>query len=233
MASQGLNRRTMLSLTACAGAGLLTLGHGSIGFAAGEGKKMKEEVSANEDLMREHGALVRLLLVSREAARRLKNDDATAAKVLREATEIIATFIGGYHERIEEMHVFPRFTGTGELPDLVRVLDAQHKAGRGVTKRLLELVKSGSNDGERKEAAGLVESFARMYYPHLAREDTVLFPAFRASMSEEEYRKTGEQFEDEEHEILGDNGYEKVVVSIAGLEKELGIYDLAQFTPKA
>ena len=71
-----------------------------------------------------------------------------------------------------------------------------------------------------------------MYRPHEAREDTVLFPAFRGIVSPHEYDSLGESFEKKEHELFGEDGFEKMVDRVAGIEKSLGIYDLAQFTPK-
>ncbi len=65
-----------------------------------------------------------------------------------------------------------------------------------------------------------------------SREDTVLFPAFRRIVSGHEYGALGEQFEDKEHQLFGEDGFEKMVARVAAIEKKLGIYDLAQFTPK-
>jgi hypothetical protein len=42
----------------------------------------------------------------------------------------------------------------------------------------------------------------------------------------------GERFEEAEHRLLGDEGFEKAVDEVAAMEKELGIDDLAVFTPK-
>jgi hemerythrin-like domain-containing protein len=70
-----------------------------------------------------------------------------------------------------------------------------------------------------------------MYEPHEAREDTVLFPAFRKIVSKHEYDSLGEQFERKENQIFGGDGFEKNVDQVARLEKRLGIYDLVQFTP--
>jgi hypothetical protein len=64
------------------------------------------------------------------------------------------------------------------------------------------------------------------------REDTVLFPAFRKIVSPHEFDALGEDFEKKEDELFGEDGFEKVVDKVAGIEKQLGIYDLAQFTPK-
>jgi len=71
-----------------------------------------------------------------------------------------------------------------------------------------------------------------MYRPHEAREDTVLFPAFRTIVSTHEYDALGDNFEKKEDELFGDDGFFKVVDKVADLEKRLGIYELAQFTPR-
>ena len=65
-----------------------------------------------------------------------------------------------------------------------------------------------------------------------AREDTVLFPAFHQVVSRHEYDALGEDFEKKENQLFGQDGFEKMVDKVAGLEKQLGIYDLAQFTPR-
>jgi len=72
-----------------------------------------------------------------------------------------------------------------------------------------------------------------MYSPHEAREDTVLFPAFRNIVSANTYDAVGEDFEKKEHELFGDDGFEKIVDSVAAIEKSLGIYELSQFTARA
>lgn len=71
-----------------------------------------------------------------------------------------------------------------------------------------------------------------MYNPHEAREDTVLFPAFRKLVSPNEYSSLGEEFEKKEHALFGDKGFEAIVDRVAAIEKTLGIFDMAQFTPK-
>ena len=42
----------------------------------------------------------------------------------------------------------------------------------------------------------------------------------------------GDRFEDREHQLFGEHGFENIVSQVAELEKTLGIYDLGQFTPK-
>lgn len=77
-----------------------------------------------------------------------------------------------------------------------------------------------------------MHSFIRLYQPHAARENTVLFPAFRSLVPSHEYDALGEEFEDKEHALFGDDGFAQIVAEVAKLEQTLGIYDLAQFTPQ-
>ena len=77
------------------------------------------------------------------------------------------------------------------------------------------------------------QAFIRMYRPHAAREDTVLLPALHKIMTAAEMDKLGDQFEDEENRLFGNEGFERTVEQVAAIEKQLGISDLDQFTPKA
>lgn len=73
--------------------------------------------------------------------------------------------------------------------------------------------------------------FVHMYRPHESREDTVLFPKLRGIISAHEFAALGEVFEREEQRRFGADGFQRAVAAVAGIEKRLGIYNLAQFTP--
>jgi hemerythrin-like domain-containing protein len=153
---------------------------------------------------------------------------------LKEAAGLIRRFIEDYHEKLEEDFLFPRFEKVKKLTGLVAVLREQHQAGRRLTdsiQRRATLAALKSAD-DRKHLANDLRLFIRVYRPHEAREDTVLFPAFRSIVSPHEYATLGEEFEDKEHKLFGEDGFEKVVEEVAGLERALGIYDLSSFTPK-
>jgi hypothetical protein len=45
-------------------------------------------------------------------------------------------------------------------------------------------------------------------------------------------RLLGEQFEKIERQTFGGDGFDIYVEKVAAVEKQLGIYDLAQFTPR-
>jgi hemerythrin-like domain-containing protein len=141
---------------------------------------------------------------------------------------MIQKFIEEYHEKLEEDHLFPRFEKAGKLVDLVKTLRAQHAAGRAVTGRILASAKGG----DLQKLGTDLAAFVRMYRPHESREDTVLFPALHDIVSKHEYDAMGEQFEGIERKTFGGDGFDMAVDQVTDLEKQFGIYDLAQFTPK-
>jgi hemerythrin-like domain-containing protein len=195
----------------------------------------EEEVSPGEDLMREHGVLKRILLVYEEAERRLLAGGADlSSEAVHKAATLIRTFIEDYHEKLEEDFLFPRYRKANKFMDLVEVLAAQHQAGRRLTDRTLQLATNSAlkDEANRKQLATALRQFVRMYAPHEAREDTVLFPALRKIVTPNEYDALGEDFEEKEHQLFGEDGFEAIVDKVAAIEKELGIYELAQFTPR-
>src|SRR5262249_60669604 len=106
-----------------------------------------------------------------------------------------------YHEKLEEDFLFPRFRRANVLVDLVDVLVAQHEAGRRLTDetRSLATAQAIRDPGDRRRLADSLRSFIRMYAPHEAREDTILFPSFRRVVSPSEYDGLGEDFARNEH----------------------------------
>ena len=193
-----------------------------------------QKVSPPEDLMQEHGLLNRVLLIYDHCKGLLIDKQGFPMEALLNSAGIIRTFVEDYHEKQEENYLFPRFRKANQLTDLVQTLLAQHKAGRTITDELMQLTKSQNlADTEKHQLITLLNNFNRMYRPHEAREDTILFPAFRNIVSHHEYDALGEEFENNEHTLFGKNGFEGMVEKVAGIEKSLGIYELARFTPGA
>jgi hemerythrin-like domain-containing protein len=192
-----------------------------------------QKVSPPEDLMQEHGLLNRVLLIYDTCRTRLVNKESFDRNILTNAAGIIRTFVEDYHEKQEENYLFPRFQKANQLTDLVQVLLMQHKAGRAITDQLIQLNSSASlAEAESQKLIDLLTDFNKMYRPHEAREDTVLFPAFRKIVSKHEYDSLGEEFEKNEQKLFGKDGFESMVEKVSGLERSLGVYELAQFTPK-
>jgi hemerythrin-like domain-containing protein len=196
--------------------------------------KPEEDVGATEDLMREHGVLNRVLLVYEEGLRRLRAKEEVTPEVFHQAATLVRKFVEDYHEKLEENFIFPEFEKRKQLEDLVATLRRQHEAGRIVTDVILREAAADRfrREDSRKELVASVEAFIRMYRPHEAREDTVLFPALHKIVPAKRLKELGEQFEKEEDRLFGDEGFEKTVDQVAAIEKQLGIYDLDRFTPK-
>jgi hemerythrin-like domain-containing protein len=205
-------------------------GSAKAGGGKKEGGENEEEVTPAEDLMREHGLLNRILLIYEECGRRIAEKRDFDRTALNASAGIIHHFIEDYHEKLEEDYLFPRFEKAGKLVDLVKTLRAQHQAGRTVTLKIEALTRAGVKPDPGQLQAAL-QAFLRMYRPHEAREDTVLFPAIHEIVSRNEYDALGEDFERREHQLFGKEGFEGMVPKVAELEKSLGIYELAQFTP--
>jgi hemerythrin-like domain-containing protein len=240
------DRRQFLTSTLALGAsGLLvstpaTYGQGRSGTDRGnrstDGKQENsaEEVPATEDLMREHGVLNRVLLIYDEGLRRLDARQEIPPQVFQHTAKLVRKFVEDYHEKLEENFIFPEFEKRGKLPELTKTLRAQHQAGRDVTDLVIRLSSDDrfNKPDSQRQLVVAVRQFIRMYRPHEAREDTVLFPTFRKIVSADRIKELGEQFEKEEDRLFGDEGFEKNVEQVAEIEKQLGIYELAQFTPK-
>jgi len=241
MATNSERSRRQFLLTATAtGTGLLAAGVTGVSTAGDAVAQPKsaaqpdEDISPPEDLMREHGVLNRILLIYDECLHRIhgkKNLDPTP---LVGSAKIIRNFIEDYHEKLEEDQLFPRFEKAGKLVDLVKVLRDQHQVGRRLTAEIIQLAAPATlkDAAGTKKLSASVTQFIRMYRPHEAREDTILFPAIRSLMTAKEFDVMGDKFEEKEHQLFGAHGFEEIVAQVAEFEKSLGIYDLSQFTAK-
>lgn len=228
-----VDRRAFAAALGAGGIGVLVSACGSDSDGRDTNDEAVEEVTPAEDLMREHGVLKRVLLVYGEAARRIDAGEDLPADTVADSARIIRTFIEDYHEKLEEDYLFPRFEKAGKLTDLTTVLGQQHQAGRRLTDRIQQLATAQQmkTPESASELRTLLRQFGRMYEPHEAREDTVLFPALRTIVSGHEYGALGEDFEKKEHELFGNDGFDTIVDRVAAIETRLGIHDLSQFTP--
>ncbi len=236
-------RRRFLIGAGTTGAGLL-LAAGGVSAAEKHAKQLRgeeKEVGAVEDLMREHGVIRRALLVYRESATRLRSNPASVDRqAIFKTAKLFRTFGEDYHERkLEEAYIFPAVRKAGgPAVAYVDVLTAQHNRGREITEYILAVAGKGAiGTGDAEPLARVFDSLDLMYENHAAREDTIVFPAWKNALSERQLREMGDKFEDIEREQFGKDGYEDAVAQIGQIEQTLGFADLAQFTapppPKA
>jgi hemerythrin-like domain-containing protein len=223
------NRRVFLR-SAAQGGVLAALPAVAAVHAAERGK----EVSATEDLMREHGVLRRALLVYQTAAIRLDSGKGQVpAPALARTAKLFRTFGEDYHERrLEEQIIFPAVRKLkGAIARYPGILQQQHDRGREVTAYVLEVARGGRlAGGSEKPLARALHEFALMYAHHAAREDTDVFPAWKQSLPAKAYEEMGEQFERIEQQAFGHDGFEDALRQIEEIEREMGLSDLAALT---
>jgi hemerythrin-like domain-containing protein len=188
----------------------------------------------DDDLMREHGVLKRVLLCYREMIPLLQSGAPLSAAHIQDSALIIHDYIEGFHEGLEEGFVFPRLIRVSQYASTVTTLLTQHARGRVITQFLLASATSRemAKPGVRARLAAAMQAFDRMYEPHEAREDTVVFPAFRRIVSPAELAGLGQHFADLEGQQFGTGEFTAMVNRVAAIEIALGIYDLDQFTPE-
>lgn len=233
-----VNRRVLLATAGfVVPAMLVTAACSRSGGESGEQEKKAggeaEEVTPNEDLMREHGVLRRILIVYREAAPLVLASGKMDVAALNQSATLFRDFGENYHEKmLEEAHVFPAVRKAGgEAAKLPDILVAQHQRGRQITEYIIDQTKSGSiATGQARGIASAMTAFARMYEAHSAREDTIIFPAFKKSLPESQFKELGEQFEDIEHKQFGADGFDVALGRMASIEQALGLSDLTHFT---
>jgi hemerythrin-like domain-containing protein len=235
-------RRNFLRVAAGVGAGLLI--NGCRGEGKSDEKATKDsakneeakggEVTATEDLMREHGVLRRALIIYSETASKLRgNPSAINTQALAQTAKLFRAFGEEYHEKkLEEAYIFPAVKKAGgEAGAYADILITQHQRGREITDYILAVTqraKIGAANGE--ELARALDSLVRMYRTHAAREDTIIFPAWKQTMNADDLDEMNDKFEDIEHEQFGEDGFENAVKQITDIEQSMGLADLASFT---
>ena len=199
-----------------------------------ESNEMGGEVTATEDLMREHGVLRRALLIYTATAARLReNRGDFPAEALQKTATLFRDFGEEYHEKkLEEAYIFPAVKKAGGLAaTYADILIVQHARGREITDYILSVTRGAKLGAVNSEPlAKAMDALVLMYRNHAAREDTIVFPAWKQTLTAADLDEMNDKFEDIEHEQFGEDGYEAAVEQIAGIETSLGLADLAQFT---
>ena len=237
-------RRDFLRTSAIVGTGLV-LSSCSRGNMANQGKEQTEavskenenekggEVTATEDLMREHGVLRRALLVYTAAATKLhSNPSSIPPDALQKTAKLFRAFGEEYHEKkLEEAYIFPAVKQAGgEAATYPDILVTQHNRGREITDYIINVTQNAKLGANAEDLAKALDAFVLMYRNHAAREDTIIFPAWKQTLTAKQLDEMNDKFEDIEHEQFGEDGFEDAVKQISAIESSLGLADITQFT---
>jgi hemerythrin-like domain-containing protein len=192
-----------------------------------------KKIPLTEDLMTEHGLLIRIILVYRETISWLQTGKAVPQGPVHDTAEVIENYFHDFHEPLEEGFVFPPLA-KGSLSSMIDTLLLQHARGREQTQLILDAT-SGSREfvtgSNRQQLLEAMSNFAGGYEPHESREDTVVYPAFRAGQSATNIVQLADHFDALQKQQFGANGFQEMLSRVDATEQILGIYDLAQFTP--
>ena len=226
----GLQRRSLLKKAGAAGLGAMAIS--STAQAREHEGHGKAFVPPTEEVMREHGVVHRLLMVYDEVGRRLAREQDVPSVVLN-ANTLVDSFIENFHEELEESLIFNEFRSAGSHTALVQELSKQHRLGRRIAQRAYFLAGKSDpmEDPTRRQLIRACRTYARMYRAHAAYEDSVLLPAFRDIVSEDKFRKIGEEYTRREKERWGSDGVTGLLQELREIEELLDIGSLDSFTP--
>ena len=182
--------------------------------------------------MTEHGVLSRILSIYDEIASLFEKNLNDPDNCLERTAWLVQGYVQGEHERVEELLVFPALSKTGVERQLISVLVEQHKIGGDITDAIFQGLKGKQQTSSKKESlAKFCRAYSRMFRPHAAREDTVVYPALRKVMSADEFV----EFSDKVHRLetkMQAVDIENIVKEIQSIEKALGIDDLAYYSAR-
>jgi hemerythrin-like domain-containing protein len=123
----------------------------------------------------------------------LRSKEEVAPEAFSRPAALVRRFVEDYHERNEELFIFPEFEKRKTLVELGAILRAQHNGGRALTATIAH--RSSGAEYRKTESRELLafacQDFIRMYRPHEAREGTVLFPALHRLIGSQAVKEMG------------------------------------------
>ncbi len=180
---------------------------------------------AVEDLMREHALLSRIMTIYEHLSLSFKNGTYQSIDwtISYKCAYIVRHFIENYHERSEEQFIFPILKKYNKHRKLVNELIKQHKLGRQMTDRIIDLSKSKSN---ASELSLLLHLFCKLYRVHASREDTVIFQDLYGLLTVLQRQALTDKMQQAET----NESFDQTLKSVEALEKKLGIHDIYTLT---
>ena len=179
-------------------------------------------------------SLAELLVYFESIPKLRQNPSGFDPAALHRTAELFRTFGENYHERmLEEQHIFPMVRKQGpELQKYADILIAQHNRGREITDYVLAVTNGPKISAANAEPlAKVFDSFVLMYANHAAREDTVVFPAWKKNFSNKQLDEISDQFEEIEHKMFGKDGFEDAFLChVASFHTLVNCSKLTRFT---
>ena len=168
--------------------------------------------TATAVLRKEHEAIVKMLEVTEEVARRLDAGEYVAAETLADLLEFFRLFADKCHHGKEEDLLFPQLEKKG-MPRAggpLAVMLAEHEQGRALIRQM-----AGPAWAEAARA------YASLLRAHIEKENHVLFVMAERILTPSEQAELAEGFEKSEVEKMGAGTHERLHAMMADLIKEI------------
>lgn len=201
------------------------------GLAAGH-RESHLDISATEQLSKEHAMSERLLLTMEKALVNANSDRNADIRPINNAAIMIHNIIAGHHMTFEEQYVYPKMSDRPETGDLVYKLKGQHDELRELVGRIIDI--TGTRKVEKKEQLDEINirctTCALIMRMHMSWEETILFTEFYDVIPEEYADEIHFQMVKELQGFSEDNIVRKWLEDISTIEREAGIKGVTDFT---
>jgi hemerythrin-like domain-containing protein len=230
--NNGLRRRWLVGSAAAAGLAVASSAAARDDVTATRKKAADALLTPAEILSRNDAVLQRVMLIYETAMRRAGEGEDIDPVVFSQPAEVARDFFHDFHEKAEQELIYPAFRTAGRMVKLVDVLIAQKAVGGKLTDRIIEAAPK-LHAKEQREAMGRdIKAFITMYRPHLAREETDVFPTLNDIVTPDRYGQLASALLKRERDTFGGDGFEAAAKRVAQIENKIGTYDLSVFTAK-
>lgn len=168
---------------------------------------------ATHTLRREHDAILRMLDVTAELARRIDAGASVPAEQLAGTVEFFQVFADRCHHAKEEDLLFPALEQKG-LPRQggpIGVMLHEHEIGRDAVRRMAAAAQAYPSDpAAAKRWAAAAAEYIPLLSAHIQKENNILFVMAERMLSDEEQTRLGADFEAAEEQKIGPGTHERL-----------------------
>lgn len=188
---------------------------------------MVEAMMPTEPLMAEHLLIQRMLKILDMASYRLATGEDINFMVFENISFFARNFADRCHHGKEEEVLFKFLEKHGVLRDegLISIMLLEHKRGREYVETLQQATHRLEDDDRlaAQQIRDVAEHYMRLIEDHIDKEQSVLFPMAERLLTEDEKRRTMEEFEALERERIGRHMHEQCHRILLDLEREFGL----------
>jgi len=181
--------------------------------------------TATAVLRKEHEAILKMLDVTEEVARRLNACEQSTPETLASVLEFFRLFADQCHHGKEEDLLFPRLEKKG-MPrhgGPIGVMLAEHEQGRALIRQMAEATEAYPRQPEKAGPAWAqaARGYASLLRAHIDKENNILFVMAERMLTPGEQTALAADFEKIEVEKMGAGTHERLHALMAKLTKEI------------